>query len=75
MPEIGDAARTVFNPVRRGDRLAALGARILVGQIAEISTGHGRVSPRGFSFGFLILKEFNLNVDGTGLLSETRRRV
>jgi hypothetical protein len=30
MPEIGDAARTVFNPVRRGDRLAALGAGILV---------------------------------------------
>ena len=30
MPEIGDAARTVFSPVRRGYRLAALGAGILV---------------------------------------------
>jgi hypothetical protein len=30
MPEIGDAARTVLSPARRGYRLAALGAGILV---------------------------------------------
>jgi hypothetical protein len=30
MPEIGDASLTVFNPVRRGYRLAALGAGILM---------------------------------------------
>ena len=31
VPEIGDAARTVFSPVRRGYRLAALGAGVFVG--------------------------------------------
>src|SRR5712671_8157890 len=39
-PQVGDAAGTVLNPVRGGDGLAALGAGILLGQIAEIS-GHG----------------------------------
>ena len=71
MPEIGDAARTVFNPVRRGDRLAALGARILVGQIAEISTGHGCVSHRGF----LVFErvKFERELDRTTV--RTQRRV
>src|ERR1700712_4721340 len=41
VPEIGGAARTGFNPVGRGDRLAALGAGIFVGQIADIDSGHG----------------------------------
>src|SRR5436190_6957752 len=41
VPEIGYAARTVFNPLRGGDWLAALGAGILFGQIAEIYSGHG----------------------------------
>src|SRR6266851_9118906 len=41
MPEIGRAARARFNPVRGGDRLAALGAGIFVGQIAEVYSGHG----------------------------------
>src|ERR1700737_3959172 len=41
LPEIGHAARTGFEPVRGGDRLAALGAGIFVGQIAGVYTGHG----------------------------------
>src|SRR5665213_4463090 len=41
MPEIGGAARIGFNPVRGGNRLAALGAGIALGQIAEIHSGHG----------------------------------
>src|ERR1700719_3195392 len=50
MPEEGDAARTFFfDPLRNGDRLATLGARILVGQIAEIESGHG-ASPLFASF-------------------------
>jgi hypothetical protein len=54
MPEIRRAVRTVFNPLRSGDQLAALGtgifsglAGILSGQIAELCSGHG-ASP--FSF-------------------------
>src|SRR5450759_2689847 len=50
MPEIGDAARTGFNPFRRGYRLATLGAGIFEGQIAEIRFGH-EASP----FCFLLL--------------------
>jgi hypothetical protein len=44
VPEIGRAMRAALNPLRGGDRLAALGAGISLGQIAEIYSGHG-VSP------------------------------
>jgi hypothetical protein len=44
LPEIGDAARAGFDPLRRGDRLAALGAGIFVRQIAGINSGHGASS-------------------------------
>ena len=51
MPEIRRAARAGFNPVRGGDRLAALGAGIFVGQIAEVCSGHGATP-----FCFLLLE-------------------
>jgi hypothetical protein len=41
MPEIGNAARAVFDPVGRCDRRTALGAGIPAGQIADIYFGHG----------------------------------
>jgi hypothetical protein len=47
-PEIGDAARTLFNPVRRGDRLAALGTGVSSGQIAKICSGHGSLPLTSF---------------------------
>jgi hypothetical protein len=47
VPEIRDAAWTVLYPLGGGDWLAALGAGILFGQIAEISSGHG-ASPFAF---------------------------
>src|SRR5229473_173928 len=60
LPEIGYATRTGFDPVRRGDRLAALSAGIFVGQIAEVRTGHG-ASPFCFCW----------RANWTGLLSDT----
>src|SRR6267154_2411487 len=47
-PEVGDAARTLFNPVRRGDRLAALGTGVSSGQIAKICSGHGSLPLTSF---------------------------
>src|SRR5712671_1123746 len=47
VPEIGNPARPVLNPVRGRYRRAALGAGILVGQIAGIGSGHG-ASPLRF---------------------------
>src|SRR5665213_2332983 len=40
VPEISGAVRGAFDPFRGGNRLAALGAGIAVGQIAEIQSGH-----------------------------------
>src|ERR1700682_3145237 len=40
-PEIRDAARPLFDPVGRHDRLAALGTGVSSGQIAKICSGHG----------------------------------
>src|SRR5258705_9356760 len=40
-PEIGDAARTLFDPVGRHDRFAALGTGVSPVQIAKICFGHG----------------------------------
>src|SRR6266853_7035185 len=61
LPEIRRAARAGFNPVRGADRLAALGAGIFVGQIAEVCSGHG-ATPFCFSW----------KTNWTGLLSDTR---
>src|SRR3954452_1930624 len=53
-PEIGDAARTLFDPVGRGDRLAALGTGVSSGQIAKICSGHGSLPLTSFDvFDFL----------------------
>jgi hypothetical protein len=40
VPEIGRAARTSFNPLRGGDRLAALSTGISKGQRTEVHAGH-----------------------------------
>jgi hypothetical protein len=60
VPQIGYAARTVFNPLGGGDRRAALRAGILFGQTAEIQSRHG-ASPFAF---FLSLTNW------TGLLAD-----
>src|ERR1700687_5002123 len=49
VPEVCRATRAVFHPFRGGDRLAALGAGIFVGQIAEIDSGHAHL-PYGLFF-------------------------
>src|SRR5262249_21032413 len=59
VPEIGHAGRAIFFPIRRGDRLATLGARILVRQIPGIRSGHRRLPCR-----FLLF----LKTNGTGRL-------
>ena len=59
MPEIGDAARAVLDPVGRRDRLAALSAGIFSGQIAEIGSSHD-TSP----FAVLLERELDRLADG-----------
>src|SRR5262249_33279654 len=41
MPEIGDAAWSLLDPLRQRDRLAALRAGIMLGQINNRCSGHG----------------------------------
>jgi hypothetical protein len=65
MPEVGDAAWAGFNPVRRRDRLAALGAGIALRQTGKICSGHG-ASPFAFDAEGLVFE-----VNRTGLLSDT----
>jgi hypothetical protein len=62
VPEVGYAARAVFNPLGSGDRLAALGAGILFGQIAEIYSGHGASPFASFLF--------TVGTNWTGLLPD-----
>ena len=68
MPEIGDAAWTVFSPLRRRYRLAALGAGILVRQITGVESGHTRLPCAD-----VFLVQMFLKVNWTGWLSETLR--
>jgi hypothetical protein len=55
MPEIGHAVLIGFDPLRRGDRLAALGAGIFVGHIAGFHSGHGRLPSDDFFLGKIFL--------------------
>src|SRR5665647_822790 len=50
VPQIRGAVRTALNPFGGGDRLAALSARISLGQVGEIESGHG-----AFPFCLLLL--------------------
>jgi hypothetical protein len=70
-PEIGRAARAVFNPFGGGDRLAALGAGIFVGQIAEIDSGHARL-PYGL-FLKCELDRFTVGSNARPATQDTRR--
>ena len=49
VPEIDGAALFFFDPLRGRNRLAALSAGILLGQIAKTGSSHGRFSLRGVS--------------------------